>query len=359
MGIKKPCTDHNGIVFESADAMCEAYHISRSTYTNRRARGWSVEEALTTSTQGFGQKINHSHTVYDHLGNEYKSALEMCKHYGIPRSVYHARIAHLKWSMEKALTEPVKTPTEAANSVECVDHEGTTFPSITQMCKHWNIPRNTFNLRIAKGWSLERALTTKIKPVDTGKRECKDHLGNIYKTTGEMYKAYGLTKEQYRKRKKMGWSLEKILTEPIVNSKKECMDHLGNKYDSITEMCEAYGIEAHLYSGRIKQGKTVKQALTGEPSRYYFDHLGNKFITKLDMCAYWNIDYKTYIDRIQRMSLEDALTTIVPNTKLDEHVTVVSLIEKPYYKIIIDDVDNIWSIREIFNYYRKTKGLTL
>ena len=40
--------DFKGKVFPSKAAMCRAYGISVSTYTNRRKAGWTQEKALTT-----------------------------------------------------------------------------------------------------------------------------------------------------------------------------------------------------------------------------------------------------------------------------------------------------------------------
>ena len=43
----------------------------------------------------------------DHLGNVYKSKVEMCKHYGISVSVYDHR-TDKGWSQERALTTPMR-----------------------------------------------------------------------------------------------------------------------------------------------------------------------------------------------------------------------------------------------------------
>ena len=40
------------------------------------------------------------------------------------------------------------------------DHEGTWFPSVRAMTRHWGIGRTTFRMRLKRGWSLEKALTT-------------------------------------------------------------------------------------------------------------------------------------------------------------------------------------------------------
>ena len=79
--------------------MCHKYGISRYTYSTRRRKHWSIEEALTIPI-GEGRK-----TATDHLGNSYKSISEMCHEYGIKRQTYSTR-RRKGWSIEEALTIP-------------------------------------------------------------------------------------------------------------------------------------------------------------------------------------------------------------------------------------------------------------
>ena len=76
--------------------MCHKYGISRQLYSNRRRKGWSVEEALTTPIEK---------KVTDHLGNSYQSISEMCHEYGIKRQTYSNR-RRKGWSIEEALNIP-------------------------------------------------------------------------------------------------------------------------------------------------------------------------------------------------------------------------------------------------------------
>jgi hypothetical protein len=46
--------------------------------------------------------------VTDHLGNEFESIKEMCEFHHIPSKIYDHRVNRLHWSMEKALTTPLK-----------------------------------------------------------------------------------------------------------------------------------------------------------------------------------------------------------------------------------------------------------
>ena len=46
--------------------------------------------------------------VTDHLGNEFKSIKDMCEFHHIPSKIYDNRVNRQQWSMEKALTTPLK-----------------------------------------------------------------------------------------------------------------------------------------------------------------------------------------------------------------------------------------------------------
>lgn len=46
--------------------------------------------------------------VTDHLGNEFESIKEMCEFHHIPSKIYDNRVNRQHWSMEKALTTPLR-----------------------------------------------------------------------------------------------------------------------------------------------------------------------------------------------------------------------------------------------------------
>ena len=44
-----------------------------------------------------------------------------------------------------------------SKKISVTDHLGNQFESISQMCKHWGVRHNTFKLRRNKmGWSIEK-----------------------------------------------------------------------------------------------------------------------------------------------------------------------------------------------------------
>lgn len=127
----KSAVDHLGTVFESRKQMCKHWGVPYSLYANRVRLGWSVERALTTPCLGDFGHIQ-SVPVVDHMGNTFKTQREMCEFWGVPQSVYSGRKSS-NWTTEAALTTPV-------NKIcikPCEDHLGNKFGSITDMCKHW------------------------------------------------------------------------------------------------------------------------------------------------------------------------------------------------------------------------------
>jgi len=92
----------------------------------------------------------------DHLGNYFDSIKSMCKHWNVPYEAYTRRVKIRGWSVEKALTSPVKHN----GGIYCTDHNGKKYKSITKMCKRYNISRKQYCYRISHGWTQEEALTT-------------------------------------------------------------------------------------------------------------------------------------------------------------------------------------------------------
>ena len=48
------------------------------------------------------------------------------------------------------------------NRKKCKDHLGNVYPSKVDRAKAYNLDNNVIQTRLAKGWTLERALTTPL-----------------------------------------------------------------------------------------------------------------------------------------------------------------------------------------------------
>lgn len=93
----EPRMDHTGKSFPSTRAMCAAWGISPVTYYKRVAKGWSLEQALTTPAGGPPDR------VYDHTGRGFRSTRAMCEAWGVCLTTYRSRI-DFGYTVEQALT---------------------------------------------------------------------------------------------------------------------------------------------------------------------------------------------------------------------------------------------------------------
>lgn len=292
--------DHLGNEFPSVQAMADFWHIPESTlYT--RLQKMPVKEAILATTEEL-----RGTPVTDHLGNTFPSVRAMCRHWGITTQLYYGRVRNCGFSLEEALTTPVQQ--QPKNSVVVTDHTGQTFQSVSDMCKHWHMGRSTYNARRKNGWSVEKALTVPCTEINTTPQAWTDHLGNQFPTLNAMCDYWHITHHTFSTRmNKLGWSLEKALTSDTVIGSTEATDHKGNIFPSQADMYNYYNVREGLFKYRRRSG----------------------------------------------LSLEDALTQMPENKKLDEHLTVLRLVEKPYYSIRFNGTEDIWTYDQILDYYHQ------
>lgn len=88
-------------------------------------------------------------------GKQYPSIIAACKALGASKATVSHRVNKLGMSYEEALT------TTSINAIYSKDHLGKEYPTFLAMCTAWHIGRDAVSYRLNKGWSLEKALTTK------------------------------------------------------------------------------------------------------------------------------------------------------------------------------------------------------
>lgn len=211
-----------------------------------------------------------------------------------------------------------------------MDHEGTPFKSMSEMCRHWGITASAYLGRLEKGMSQKEALTA---PKTKGPaKPCRDHLGNEYKSSSDMFRTYGInyTIWKYRHIVK-GWSLEKTLTTPVSDpdlaGAHECQDHMGNPFPSKKAMCDHWRVPRNVFFARQRQGLDLKQCLAPvkrprtSQANPVVDPDGREFLNLDTMCAHWDISKTQYILNIRNgLDLRRALTekdTVRPDKPRD------------------------------------------
>ena len=329
--------------------MCAYYNKPTNTVTNRLNRNWTLEQALTIPNETQKHKINHKKIWTDHLGNTYTSLSEMCKHYNIPQKTVMGRIHNCKWSIEKALTTPVQTI--PGNSKAVTDHLGNKFESTSELCRFYNIKLSMYKERLKLGWTVEQAITTPAKNMKIVKKECTDHLGNKFTSLNEMCKAYNLTRYCYSSRLKLGWTQEKALTTPYVINAKPCTDYKNQNFATLKDLANYYNLQDYSLQG--KKFKNHEDLIDKIIKQYKNKKLGNILIVKCIKFPYFHIkiqnnDHILHIDTIldnyhNSDDFQPILQTKTPNKKIQ----VISRVKFPYYKIQVDNNELILSYWDI------------
>ena len=152
---------YKGKKYRSISLACDFLGISPVTVCmNYKGIPMSVEQAIERV-----QKNKKRFSCTDHLGNEFKSMVDMAKFHHMPYSAIFNRLSN-KWSIEKALTTH-------SRRYNCTDHLGNKFESKRAMAEFYNIPYRMLISRFEIGWDIKKALTT-----PAGKSRGK-YAGNI------------------------------------------------------------------------------------------------------------------------------------------------------------------------------------
>ena len=97
--------------------------------------------------------------VNDHLGREYASEEDMCKHWHIPVSLFRSRRQDY-WPLCYALTHGMD------EELSISDHRGHRFPSVARLCAFYDIDKAEFARRMDEGWTLKEALINPCEDKD-------------------------------------------------------------------------------------------------------------------------------------------------------------------------------------------------
>lgn len=286
---KKNVIDHKGVQYGSVTEMCDAYGVRVATYKYRRERGWDVEQALTTPLNSgpIAPPKEKGVLHFDHKGNGYHSKAEMCKAYGISLYTFKKRQAD-----GLSLQDSLELPVIKERSFTFKDHNGVEYENLKEMCAAWNISVHTYQKRVSKGYSLEKALT---EPDDSV--AVTDHNGNSYPTIQSMCAAYGISVSLYTSRIKRGKSIEEALVTPLEDNS---VEYNGKTYASLKELAEEHNTNAGTLRSRLKLGWSLEEAVTGvKKSKAYYDHLGKEYKSQKEMCKAYGIEPATYQGRIR------------------------------------------------------------
>lgn len=352
MGVKKPCRDHLGKEYPSVPDMCAAWGISDSTYAGRLERGWTVEQALTIKPHGQGPKVNPrtGAMLKDHLGQEFVSVGAMCRHWGISEKVYWSRKRICRWPLGRILTEPVHDAKDAGNAVKVTDHLGQEFPSISELCRHWKIGLSTYRERRKRGWGIERALTGKEIKLETDAVPCMDHTGARYPSKNAMCRRWGVTRYCYESRLGLGWTQERALTSPMSINAKPCKDHADREFPASTYMALYLGFPKYAFQGCDGD---LSRLVPGYAAKYWHGRQCGRYKIKRCVSFPWFLVRSAGGDAL--LHFEDILDEWhqtgfrpLPETGLkDPYIRAVKLVQWPWYLCSIGNAPAVldyWSL---------------
>lgn len=298
--------DHLGTEFESQNAMCYHYGIDVGTFRTRLSSGCSLEQALTSTTVPHAK--GHSFKCVDHEGREFSSLKELCKFHNAPYELYTDR-RRKGWSIEEALfgrhSRRTAIPVEARTGPD-----GLVFDNQKEMCEHYGVNYSTFLNRFKnKHMTVAEALAKKSNSIE----DRTDHLGNVYESISSMCNHYGVSIDTYSFRLKTGMDKESALTTSVgdlghaIVPEEERTDPFGNVYRSRKEMCEKYDIPVNTYCLRLKRGCTQRQALGIDPvPRDRLKHHANSKLVYVDSnkIKYYYVQKGTYEEILSEDELE-------------------------------------------------------
>lgn len=258
--------------------------------------------------------------VYDHQGNVFKAIDEMCKYWNISKRTYESRISK-GMTVEKALITPCRT-------YKVKDHTGREFNNLDEMCKHWNISKSFYARRIKLGMTVEEALTTSyprqhsstlLKEISKQIKNNRliDHLGNEYSSLELMCAKYGIEPKLFMSRIKSKWSVERALTEIPRNKKRK-------RWASIKEQANKNGISSGALYSRLARGMSVEEA-TSKPLQHKtnseYSYNGKCYNSLTELCREYNVSYDVVCYRVNTgWDLESAIETPVKTyMKIKDH----------------------------------------
>ena len=145
-GISIPCF---GRMYSTKQALADAYGIGYSTLKYRLACGMTPEEAVSKElgpTTGKQQVVS---------GRAYPSLFAVSVEYGINYGTLKSRVAN-GMLLEDAVSIEAGGIPQSGTRVDCY---GKTFPSVSAMGRHYDVPTSTLDARLAKGMTPEEAVS--------------------------------------------------------------------------------------------------------------------------------------------------------------------------------------------------------
>lgn len=219
---KIPCRDHKGNEYESMAAMARAYGMPANVLDNRLRKYGNIEKALTMPYQA--RPMPERQKCVDPNGKEWSCLTHMCRAWGVRLKQFRRKQA-MGMTLEECLNGEKLKPGRCR---PITDPKGRRFDSWTDLANAWGIDRHTLLLRTKSyHWSLEKALTT---PLRSWRGKLTDHEGREFASLTQFCKFWGVAKRTVRKRLALGMEMKDVLKS---SSRMKALRE-GRKYDGDT-----------------------------------------------------------------------------------------------------------------------------
>lgn len=149
--------EYNGEIYtiDELYKMCQV-DIDRTAFINRLRTGWDVERALTWEQ---GCKLQPYINTYEYKGDFYNigELVEMSSVEGLTDTILRDRINNRHWSIERAITQPLKKPNRL------FEYNGELYNSkqLAELSPYEMTHHHVMD-RIRAGWSIEKIINTPI-----------------------------------------------------------------------------------------------------------------------------------------------------------------------------------------------------
>ena len=157
--------------YDSVLALAEKFGVHASTVARRLRDGWSPEEAVGAHPKP--KRKGHGTSV-TYMGKNYPHLKALADSLGIDAKTFRARLAR-GYSLEDAVTGNMKP--RVSGAADSIDFEGTTYPSKNSLAKAHGTTWSIASRRLLRGWNMRQALGLDPEPP-----RFRDHEGHARDT---------------------------------------------------------------------------------------------------------------------------------------------------------------------------------
>lgn len=233
-------------------------------------------------------------------GKTYSSKKELATEFGIKPATLLYRL-NKGYTIEEAIT------TELKPSSVPIQYNGKEYPSISSLAKQTGTDVTILASRIRNGWDTQRAVETPV----TGPTVI-EHEGITYHSVKDFARTKGLDYGSLSHFVNRSSSFDEALSRYEEQQTRKRQNELvlwGRKYESRAQLAREFGISPPSLDRQLQEGLDVASAVRLLLNKESILFLGKKYDRLSILCAEYNIQPANVTDRLQYgLSLYDAVT---------------------------------------------------